>query len=68
MRPQAQTVLNQRSIIERAHVASSLLADQQKKHSDGYQKGKQNTGYERGNPMPTLQRFRSSAFLRRSDA
>jgi len=47
----------------------SLLVDQQDKHSDTYQQGKQNTDDERNNPIPTgLDLFRSSAFLRRSDA
>jgi hypothetical protein len=30
-----------------------LLADQQNKSSGSYQQGKQNTGDERNNPMPT---------------
>jgi hypothetical protein len=48
--------------------AASLLADQQNKSSGSYQQGKQNTGDERNNPMPTgLDFFRSSAFLRRSE-
>src|SRR5262249_3491676 len=47
----------------------SLLADQQDKQSGSYQQGKQNTGDERNNRMPTrLDLFRSRAFLRRSDA
>jgi hypothetical protein len=49
----------------------SFLADQQKKRSGSYQKGKQNTDDDRNNPMPTIRRldpFRPSAFLRRSDA
>jgi hypothetical protein len=46
----------------------SLLADQQKKHSDSYQHRNQNTDDKRHNPMPIHGRFRSSAFLRRSDA
>ena len=47
----------------------SLLADQQDKQSGSYQQGKQNTDDERNNRMPTrLDLFRSSAFLRRSDA
>jgi len=45
----------------------SLLADQQKKQSDSYQQGKQNTDDERKNRMPIGRRFRSSAFLRRSE-
>src|SRR6516164_5271109 len=45
----------------------SLLADQQNKHSDSYQQGKQNTDDERKNRMPIGRRFRSSAFLCRSD-
>jgi hypothetical protein len=45
----------------------SLLVDEQKKHSDTYQQGKQNTDDERKNRMPIGRRFRSSAFLRRSD-
>src|SRR5262249_18739088 len=45
-----------------------LLADQQKKHSDSYQQGKQNTDGERNNPMTTrLDLFRSGALLRRSE-
>jgi hypothetical protein len=52
----------------RAISAASLLADQQNKSSGSYQQGKQNTGDERNNPMPTgVDFFRSSAFLRRSD-
>jgi Putative neutral zinc metallopeptidase len=50
---------------------TSFLADQQKKRSGSYQKGKQNTDDDRNNPMPTIRRlapFRSSSFLRRSDA
>src|SRR6516225_11212601 len=47
----------------------SLLADQQNKHSDSYQQGKQNTDDERHNRMATgLDLFRSSAILRCSDA
>ena len=46
----------------------SLLADQQKKQSGSYQQGKQNTDDERKNRMPIGRRFRSGAFLRRSDA
>ena len=45
----------------------SLLADQQNKHSDSYQQGKENTDDERKNRMPIGRRFRSSAFLRRSE-
>src|SRR5262249_32009236 len=46
----------------------SLLADQQDKQSGSYQQGKQNTGDERNNRMPTrLDLVRSRAFLRRSD-
>jgi hypothetical protein len=42
--------------------------DEQKKHSDTYQQGKQNADDERNNPMPTgLDLFRSSALLRRSE-
>jgi hypothetical protein len=47
------------------------LADQQKKSPGSYKKGKQNTDDYRNNPMPSIRRlapFRSSAFLRRSDA
>src|SRR5262245_58216894 len=48
--------------------AGDALAGQQKKHSDTYQQGKQNTDDERDDPMPSgLDLFRSSAFLRRSD-
>src|SRR6516162_6010039 len=69
MRQQSRTVLNQQSTTGRADVANSLLADQQNKHSDTYQQGKQSTDDERNNPMPTgLDLFRPSAFLRRSDA
>src|SRR6516162_4973575 len=69
MRWQAQTVLNQQSTTGRAHVANSLLTDQQNKHADSYHQSKQNTGDERNNPIPTgLDLFRSSAFLRCSDA
>src|SRR5262249_52279051 len=47
----------------------SSLLDEQKKHSDSYQQGKQNTDDERNNRMPSgLDLFRSSAFLRCSDA
>src|SRR5262249_35748590 len=43
----------------------SSLLDEQKKHSDSYQQGKQNTDDERNNRMPSgLDLFRSSAFLR----
>src|SRR5215472_5034777 len=46
----------------------SLLTDQQNERSGSYQQGKQNTGDERNNPMPTIRALvRSSAFLRRSD-
>jgi hypothetical protein len=44
------------------------LADQQDKRSGTYQQRNQNTDDERDNPMPTLDGFRSSAFLGRSDA
>jgi hypothetical protein len=48
--------------------AASFLADQQNKHSDSYQQGKQNTDDKRNNRMPSrLDLFRSSAFLRRSE-
>jgi hypothetical protein len=47
--------------------AASLLADQQKKRSDAYQQSKQNTDDERNNPIPTLDRFRPSGFLRCSE-
>src|SRR6516225_2498071 len=68
MRQQSRTVLNQQSTIGRGPVANSLLADQQNKHSDSYQQGKQNTGDERNNPMPTIRALvRSNAFLRRSE-
>src|SRR6516164_4599058 len=69
MRQQSRTVLNQQSTIGRTHVANSLLADQQNKHSDSYQQSKQSTGDERNNPMPTIRALvRFSGFLRRSDA
>jgi hypothetical protein len=45
----------------------SLLADQQNKHSNSYQQGKQSTDGERESPVPSIWRLRSSAFLRRSD-
>jgi len=45
----------------------SLLADQQDKRSGTYQQRNQNTNDERGNPTLTLDGFRSSAFLSRSD-
>jgi hypothetical protein len=49
-------------------LATSSLADQQNKSSDSYEKSNQNTDDERNNRMPTtLDLFRSSAFLRRSD-
>jgi hypothetical protein len=48
--------------------AASFLADQQEKRSDTYQQRNQNTDNERGNPMSSLDRLRSSAFLRCSDA
>jgi hypothetical protein len=48
--------------------AISLLADQQKKHSDSYQQGKQSTDSQRQSPVPSVQRLRSSALLRCSDA
>src|SRR5262249_33906205 len=68
MRQQSQTAPCQQSTTGIAHVANSLLADQQNKHSDSYQQGKQSTGDERNNPMPTIRALvRSSAFLRRSD-
>jgi hypothetical protein len=44
-----------------------LLADQQKKHSDSYQHRNQSTDDKRSNPMPSLDRLRSSAFLGRSN-
>ena len=46
----------------------SLLADQQNKHSDSYQQGKQSTDGEGESPVPTITRLRSSAFLRCSNA
>jgi len=52
-------------------LAFAREADQQKKRSGSYQKGKQNTDDDRNNPMSTIRRldpFRSSAFLRRADA
>jgi hypothetical protein len=49
-------------------VLASLLADQQNKHSDSYQHRNQNTDYDRNHRMAILGRFRSSAFLRRSEA
>jgi hypothetical protein len=39
--------------------AASLLADQQNKSSDGYQKGNQNTDDQRNNPMPTVRALAS---------
>jgi hypothetical protein len=47
--------------------AASLLADQQKKHSDCYQQGKQSTDSQRQSPVATIKRFRASAFLRCSN-
>jgi len=47
---------------------ASLLADQQKKHSDSDQHRNQNTDDQRNNPMPIYGRLRSSALLRCSDA
>jgi hypothetical protein len=68
MRQQSRTVLNQQSTTGSAHVANSLLTDQQNKHSDSYQQGKQNTDGERDNRIPSgLDLFRLSAFLRRPD-
>src|SRR5262245_38612850 len=49
------------------HIAASLLADQQNKSSGSYQHRNQNTDDERNNPMPTVDFFRSSAFLRCSE-
>jgi hypothetical protein len=50
-------------------VLASSLADQQDKGSASYQHRNQNTDDERNTRMPTrLDLFRSSAFLRRSDA
>jgi hypothetical protein len=48
--------------------AASLLADQQNKHSDSYQEGKQSSDSERKSPVPSIQRLRSSALLRYSNA
>jgi hypothetical protein len=47
--------------------ATSLLADQQNKHSDSYQQGKQSTDGKRQGPIPTLKGPRPSAFLRCSE-
>jgi hypothetical protein len=47
--------------------ATSLLADQQNKHSDSYQQGKQSTDGKRQGPIPTLNGPRPSAFLRCSE-
>jgi hypothetical protein len=47
---------------------TSFLADQQNKCSGSYQHRNQDTDDERGNPMPTLNGLRPSAFLRCSDA
>jgi len=52
----------------KTRVLASLLAEQEKKQADSYQHRNQNTDDQRGNPMPTLDRLRSSAFLGRSDA
>jgi hypothetical protein len=44
------------------------LTDQQNERYGSYQQGKQNTGDERNNPMPTIHALvPSSAFLCRSD-
>jgi hypothetical protein len=51
----------------RALSAASLLADQQDKRSGTYQQRNQNTDDERNNPTLTLDGFRSSAFLSRSE-
>jgi hypothetical protein len=48
-------------------VLASFLADQQKKHSDNYQRRNQSTDEQRNNPIPLHGRLRPSAFLRRSD-
>jgi hypothetical protein len=47
--------------------ATSLLADQQNKHSDSYQQGKQSTDGKRQGLIPTLNGPRPSAFLRCSE-
>src|SRR5262249_974956 len=47
--------------------SSQFLTDQQKKHSDNYQRRNQSTDDERNNPIPLLDRLRSSAFLRCSE-
>jgi len=44
------------------------MADQQKKHSNSYQQGKQSTDGERQSPVTTLNGFRPSAFLYCPDA
>jgi hypothetical protein len=54
MQQQSQTALRQRSTIGRGPVASSFLADQQNKHSDSYQQGKQSTDGERESPVPSI--------------
>src|SRR5262249_55715939 len=43
----------QRTYAADAHMGS-LLADQQNKHSDSYQQGKQNTDDERESPVPSI--------------
>jgi hypothetical protein len=45
-----------------------LLTDQQNKHSDSYQQGNQSTDGKRQSPVPSIQRLRSSALLRCSNA
>ena len=53
----------------RVFSAASLLADQQEKHSGNYRQSNQNTDNERKQRMSSrLQAFRSSTFLRCSDA
>src|SRR5262249_25584695 len=47
---------------------SQFLADQQQKHSDNHHHHNESTDDERHYPIPTLDGFRSSTFLRCSDA
>jgi len=43
-----------RGVQRRVFSAASFLADQQEKHSDSYQEGKQSTDGKRQSPVPTL--------------
>jgi hypothetical protein len=68
LRPIATIAAAMAQMLGSCWLATSSLADQQNKSSDSYEKSNQNTDDERNNRMPTtLDLFRSSAFLRRSD-